>query len=242
MALALEGEGRVARDHEAVADAREVGGEVLGDAVGEIILARIAGEVSERQHDDGEMRGFSRRRGGRDDRRGAVSDEEIPGAAHDYDERDHPGDQQQERRARFRLGQLLGRFRLCHRLRLGGDAHLQRIDPDRSFDVLELRRAEIGDRHIEPAAHLAIGVLGETDRAGRGDPFQSRGDVDAVAHQIAVGLLDDVAQMNADPELDAALRRQAGVALDEAVLDLDRAAHRVDHAAEFDERCRRRCA
>ena len=38
--LALEGEGRVARDDEAVADARQVGGEVLGDAVGEIVLAQ----------------------------------------------------------------------------------------------------------------------------------------------------------------------------------------------------------
>ena len=112
---------------------------------------------------------------------------------------------------------------------------MQRIDPDRSFDVLELRRAEICDRHVEPAAHLAVGVLGKTDRARLGDAFQSRGDVDAVAHQIAVGLLDDVAQMNADPEFDAALGRQAGVALDEAVLHLDGAAHGVDHAAEFDE-------
>ena len=41
--------------------------------------------------------------------------------------------------------------------------------------------------------------------------------------------------MNADAELDAALRRQAGVALDQAVLHLDGAAHRVDHAAELDE-------
>ena len=41
--------------------------------------------------------------------------------------------------------------------------------------------------------------------------------------------------MNADAELDASLGRQAGVALDHAVLHLDRAAHRVDHAAEFDE-------
>src|SRR5271166_4087282 len=41
--------------------------------------------------------------------------------------------------------------------------------------------------------------------------------------------------MNADAELDAALRRQAGVAFDEAALHLDGAAHRVDHAAEFDE-------
>ena len=41
--------------------------------------------------------------------------------------------------------------------------------------------------------------------------------------------------MNADPEFDAALGRQASVPLDEAVLHLDRAAHRVDDAAEFDE-------
>ncbi len=96
-------------------------------------------------------------------------------------------------------------------------------------------RAEIGDRHIEPAAHLAVGVLGKTNRARRADALQPRGDVDAVAHQVAVALLDDVAQMNADAELDAALGRQSGVALDEAVLHLDRAAHRVDHAAKLDQ-------
>ena len=67
------------------------------------------------------------------------------------------------------------------------------------------------------------------------NPFQPRGDVDAVAHQIAVGLLDDVAQMNADAELDAALWRHAGVALDEAVLHFDCATHGVDDAAELDE-------
>jgi hypothetical protein len=37
---------------------------------------------------------------------------------------------------------------------------------------------------------------------------------DAVAHQIAVGLLDDIAKVDAYSELDAALGRQAGVALD----------------------------
>ena len=66
-------------------------------------------------------------------------------------------------------------------------------------------------------------------------PFEARGDIDAVAHEVAVGLLDHVAEVNADAEFDAALRRQAGVALDEAVLHFDRAAHGVDHAAELDE-------
>jgi hypothetical protein len=61
--------------------------------------------------------------------------------------------------------------------------------------------------------------------------LQARGDIDAVAHEIAVALLDDVAEVNADPVFDALLRRQAGVALDEAVPDLDRAADRVDDAS-----------
>jgi hypothetical protein len=68
-----------------------------------------------------------------------------------------------------------------------------------------LRRAEIDHLHVEPAADLTIGVLGEADRAGLGDTLQPRSDIDAIAHQIAVALLDDVAQMNADAELDAAV-------------------------------------
>ena len=68
------------------------------------------------------------------------------------------------------------------------------------------------------------------------DALQPRGDVDAVAHQIAVALLDDVAEMNADAEFDAPVRRHAGVALDHAVLHFDRAAHGVDDAAELDDR------
>jgi hypothetical protein len=55
------------------------------------------------------------------------------------------------------------------------------------------------------------------------------------SHQIAVALLDHIAEMDADAELDPALGRKAGVALDHAVLHLDGAAHGVDHAAEFDE-------
>jgi hypothetical protein len=42
--------------------------------------------------------------------------------------------------------------------------------------------------------------------------------------------------MNANPELDALLGRNAGVALDHGGLDFDRAAHGVDHAAELDDR------
>ena len=50
-------------------------------------------------------------------------------------------------------------------LRLGGLADVKRIDPDRLGDVLELGRAEIADREIEPTLDLTIGVLGQADRA-----------------------------------------------------------------------------
>ena len=101
-------------------------------------------------------------------------------------------------------------------------------------DVLKLGRAEIGDLYLEPATHLPISVLGQADGTGRGDPLQSRGDIDAVAHQVAVVFLDDVADVNADAEFDSPVLRHAGVAFDEAVLDFDRAADRVHDAAKLD--------
>src|SRR5262249_9010212 len=58
---------------------------------------------------------------------------------------------------------------------------------------------------------------------------------DAVAHQIAVALLDDIAKMDADAEFDASIGWQPGIPLDHAILHLDRAAHRLDHAAKLDE-------
>src|SRR6202522_102860 len=126
-------------------------------------------------------------------------------------------------------------LRFRRNLRLYWDADLQRIDSDRPFDVFELGRAEVGDLHIKPSAHLAISVLGQCDRAGRGDPLQARGDIDAVAHQVAVALLDDVAQVNAHAKLDAAFGRQSRIALDQAVLHFDGATHRIDNTTKLDE-------
>ena len=75
-------------------------------------------------------------------------------------------------------------------------------------------------RSTHRAAPSPVGLLGKTDRPGLGDALKPGGDVDAVTKQIAVGFLDRVAEMNADAKLDSALRRQASVALDEAVLRL----------------------
>src|SRR6185436_1532591 len=50
---ALERERRVPGDDEAPGNARQIAGQVLGDAIGEVVLARIATQVAERQHHDG---------------------------------------------------------------------------------------------------------------------------------------------------------------------------------------------
>jgi hypothetical protein len=118
---------------------------------------------------------------------------------------------------------------------LGGQPDLQRIDPNRLDDVLECRLAEIVDREIKPRAHLTVSVLGKTNGAGQRDSLQASGDIDAVAHKVAVAFLDDVAEVNADPELDAPVRWHACVPLDHRVLDFHGAAHGVDDAAELDE-------
>ena len=61
------------------------------------------------------------------------------------------------------------------------------------------------------------------------------GDINPVAHEVAVGLFDDIAEMNADPKFDALVGRDLGVALDHRPLDFDGKAHSVDDTAEFDD-------
>jgi hypothetical protein len=164
---------------------------------------------------------------GREALRDPVDEMLLLRVASDIDER-----QNDHRKARRRGS--FGRFG-WRGLRLGRLADLKRINADRLGDVLKLFRAEIVDREIEPPLHLTIGVLGKTDCAGFANAFEARGDVDAIAHQVAVGLFDHVAEMHADSEFDAALGLHAGVALDEAALHLDGATHGVDHTAELDE-------
>jgi hypothetical protein len=117
----------------------------------------------------------------------------------------------------------------------GGCADLKRIDPDRLGDVLELSLAEIADREIEPSLDLPVGLLREADPAGLGDALQPRGDIDAVAHQVAVAFLDHVAEMDADPKFDALVRRDPSVALDHRPLDFNGQVHCVDDTPELDD-------
>src|ERR1700678_3782876 len=126
----------------------------------------------------------------------------------------------------------MGQRRRRRWFRLRRAANFQRVNPDRISDVLELRRAEIADGEIEPASNLTIGVFGKTDRARLGDAFQPRGDVDAITHQVAVALLDHVAEMNAYSEHDALIFGRSDIALRRRVLHRDRASYRFNDAAE----------
>ena len=96
-------------------------------------------------------------------------------------------------------------------------------------------RAEIADCEIEPTLDLAIGVLGKADRARLASTLQPRGDIDAVTHEVAVALFDDVAQMNAEAKEDAPVLRHFDIALDHRALHFDREAHGIDDAAELDD-------
>jgi hypothetical protein len=111
----------------------------------------------------------------------------------------------------------------------------QETGADRAGDILEFLLAEVDESLVEPVARQAPGVLRNEDAAGLADPFEARCDIDAVAHEVAVAFLRDVSNMYADPEFDASFQREAGVALAQALLDLDCTPHRVNDAAELHE-------
>ncbi len=105
---------------------------------------------------------------------------------------------------------------------------------DRADDVLDLPVAQILEGEAQLVLHVIAHGARDANAAGLGQSLQPRGDVDAVAEDI-LAVDDDVAEIDADAQVDAAIRRQVGVALGHAALNLDGAAHGIDDAGEFDE-------
>src|SRR6516165_3989461 len=101
-------------------------------------------------------------------------------------------------------------------------------------DVLEPLLAEIDEFGRNRAAHMAPGIGGDANAAGRGEALEARGDIDAVAVNV-VRRDDDIAEIDADAKLDTAILRQPGIAQPNEPLHIQRAAHRIDDAAELDE-------
>src|SRR6266851_9777680 len=85
---------------------------------------------------------------------------------------------------------------------------------------------------IELVPDLVVDGLRNADRAGLGERLESRGDVDAIAEDI-IAVDDDVAEVDADPQLEAALGRYGIVDRTRCLLHLDRAAQRIDDARKI---------
>jgi hypothetical protein len=113
-----------------------------------------------------------------------------------------------------------------------GEGRANAVHPYRPGDVLDLLLAQILEGEVELVAHLLVRRAAEADAAGLGQGFQPRREIDPVAEDVAV-VEDDVAEVDPDAELDAPGGRDIGVAFGHAVLDFDRAAHRVDDAAKL---------
>jgi hypothetical protein len=76
--LALVGKGGARRDDEAIVDAREIGCQIIGNGVSDILLLGIVAEIGKRQHDDGQAMGRRLR-----------SRIKIPSGAADNDQQNH---------------------------------------------------------------------------------------------------------------------------------------------------------
>ena len=122
----------------------------------------------------------------------------------------------------------------ARRRRLRRHSQIDEIDMHRLGDVLDGLLALIEELQFELVADLVAHHRRTGDAAGPRQPFEPRRHVDAVAIEI-VALDDDVAEIDADAELDVPVFGNPGVALRHAALDFDRAARRIEHAAELDQ-------
>src|SRR5580698_8261274 len=85
------------------------------------------------------------------------------------------------------------------------DIETNRINLHRLGDVLEILSTEFAIVQIELALDLIEHLARNADATAIGNALQTRCDIDAVAHQIPVALLDNIAEVDTDAELDAAL-------------------------------------
>ena len=105
-------------------------------------------------------------------------------------------------------------------------------DPHRPGDVLDRPFAQIFQHDLQLVAHRIAHGARDEDRARFGDALQPRRNVDPVSVDV-VAFDDDVAQVDADAELDAAVFGRGAVAVGHAGLDRDGAAHGLDRAGEI---------
>jgi len=92
--------------------------------------------------------------------------------------------------------------------------------------------AEVLERVIEPVSDLIANDATDADLTGLGQRFQPRRHIHPIAKDVL--LLDDhVAEVDTHPEVDPLIRLDRAVPLGHTTLELDGAAHRVDHTREL---------
>ena len=79
---------------------------------------------------------------------------------------------------------------------------------------------------------MVVGLPGNADSAGFRDTFEARCDIHAVTVDV-VAVDDDVAEMHAHPQQHPAVIARAAIAYLHLALNLRRAFHGFDHAAEL---------
>src|SRR5579864_5819731 len=96
----------------------------------------------------------------------------------------------------------------------------------RAGDVLEALLADVLEGEVEAAGGVFLDAGRDADATGLGQGFEARGNVDPIAEDVAV-LDDDVADIDADAELDVLGGRDASGPFCDGALPVDRTAQRV---------------
>src|ERR1700693_4390018 len=104
----------------------------------------------------------------------------------------------------------------------------------RPRDVLDLLLAQVVEPDIELVADMVVHRPRHANSARVGQDFEPRRDIDPVTINVAA-VDDDVAEIDADAELNARFGRHPGITPRHLPLQFDRAAHRVDDAGELNE-------
>src|SRR5271165_951369 len=228
--LALVGESGVAGDHDAALDACDVGRQILGDAVREILLLRIVAEIGERQHDHRQSRrGIRLNRSARRFRLerpwlGMLAGPQPPRGTRRRYQRQHGGSEQGG--SDCRPSAAGGGWRPSARR----SAHSE--GAHRLGNVLDPLLAQSGQPDGQPRADLVAHRTRKANPARLGERLQPGGDIDAIAEQV-LSLDDDVSEMDADAEPHLLAGRTILVFLFNGALDRDSAFDRIDRAPKI---------
>jgi hypothetical protein len=109
---------------------------------------------------------------------------------------------------------------------------MDRENLHRLRDVLEVLSAEFAIGHIKLALDLIEHLARNADAAAIGKAFEPSRDIDSVAEDVGA-LRNDVAEIYADAEFDALVRRCLRIAFEHAALNLDGTRDGVHDAAKF---------